>query len=52
LEELDEWMNTKFLDTLQNDGITYTICQTASGKTEKIIQALQDIDLYQNKIVY
>jgi hypothetical protein len=52
LEELDEWMNTKFFDSFQNDGITYTVCQTASGKTEKIIHALQDIDLYQNKIVY
>ena len=52
LEELDAWMDTTIPKVLNERGFTYFKSQTASGKTERIIQTIVKESFRTNKIIY
>lgn len=52
LEELDQWMDENVGRVINDKGFTYFKAQTASGKTERIIQALVNNSFFTNKIIY
>lgn len=52
LEQLDEQMDRTFPKVLESNHNNYVVCQTASGKTKRIIDWLCEQDLSTKRIVY
>ena len=52
LEELDAWMDVNVPEILSTPGMTYLKSQTGSGKTERILRYLAQLNLYEKKVIY